>query len=180
MSGQIFFHHESYQIDGVQLGIAAVWHDRTLLSLSLSPDRLVAIERCLVGHGLTRYCFAPFPRQLAKEFQQALDGKRVTWSWQAQPRCGTAFQKRIWKTLEGIEAGQTISYSELARKVGSPRAARAVGSACSRNPLPLRIPCHRVVATNGNLGGFTGDLRVKECLLAREAMANQLQGSLYP
>ena len=84
------------------------------------------------------------------------------------------------KLLDEITPGTTISYQELAHRAASPRGARAVGGACSRNPLPLRLPCHRVVATDGGLGGFTGDLRLKAVLLAREAVENLVPESARP
>ncbi len=81
---------------------------------------------------------------------------------------GTPFQERVWAVLRGIGHGEAISYAELARRVGSPRAVRAVGSANGRNPLPLVVPCHRVIASDGTLGGFGGGLDRKRWLLAHE------------
>ncbi len=82
---------------------------------------------------------------------------------------GTPLQRAVWLQLAKIPFGQTISYTDLATKVGFPRAVRAVASACGANPLPLVIPCHRVIAKDGTLGGFSlGGLDVKEKLLALE------------
>ncbi len=82
---------------------------------------------------------------------------------------GTAFQRDVWDGLREIPYGSTISYRELARRVGRPKAARAVGSANGRNPLPIVIPCHRVIASDGSLGGFGGGIEVKQALLDLEA-----------
>ena len=82
---------------------------------------------------------------------------------------GTAFQRRVWKCLQTIPYGETISYAELARRAGNPKAARAVGSANGRNHIPIVIPCHRVIAADGSLGGFGGGLDVKQRLLALES-----------
>ena len=81
---------------------------------------------------------------------------------------GTAFQRRVWAELARIPFGQTISYGELARRVGDPRASRAVGMANGRNPIALLIPCHRVIGTNGTLTGFGGGVDVKRALLGHE------------
>ncbi|MFQ5671225.1 MAG: methylated-DNA--[protein]-cysteine S-methyltransferase [Acidobacteriota bacterium] len=81
---------------------------------------------------------------------------------------GTPFQLRVWQTLQGIPYGETISYEGLARRVGRPSAARAVGAANGRNPLPIVIPCHRVLGKDGSLTGFRGGLRVKRQLLVLE------------
>ncbi|HSU33780.1 MAG TPA: methylated-DNA--[protein]-cysteine S-methyltransferase [Bryobacteraceae bacterium] len=82
---------------------------------------------------------------------------------------GTAFQIRVWQELARIPFGTTRSYQEIAEQIGNPKAARPVGSANGKNRLPLFVPCHRVVAAGGKLGGFTGGLGLKKRLLAHEA-----------
>jgi len=91
----------------------------------------------------------------------------------AMPRLdlvGTEFQRRVWQAIAKIPAGQVISYAELARRAGRPRAIRAAAQACGANPVPLLVPCHRVVASDGGLGGFGGGLPLKRKLLAREGL----------
>jgi O-6-methylguanine DNA methyltransferase len=83
---------------------------------------------------------------------------------------GTPFQRKVWAALRRIGAGETETYGQLAAALGRPKAARAVGSACAANPAPLLIPCHRVVASGGGLGGFSGGLEWKRKLLARECL----------
>ena len=85
---------------------------------------------------------------------------------------GTEFQRSVWRRLGEIPYGETISYGELARRVGNPKASRAVGSANGKNPIPIVIPCHRVIAGDGTLGGFGGGLPTKETLLALEKKAS--------
>jgi O-6-methylguanine DNA methyltransferase len=80
----------------------------------------------------------------------------------------TPFQREVWKVLRTITPGEVMTYAQVARAIGRPRASRAVGAACGANPIPLLIPCHRVVASNGSLGGFSVGLRWKEMLLRRE------------
>ena len=84
---------------------------------------------------------------------------------------GTAFQQRVWSALQDIPVGETKSYGEVAKQLGSPKAVRAVGGACGANPIPLLIPCHRVLAANDELGGFSGGLDWKLRLLAAERRA---------
>lgn len=85
---------------------------------------------------------------------------------------GTALQRAVWLAIAKIPYGETVSYTELAELVGFPRAVRAVASACGANPVPLAIACHRVIAKDGTLGGFSlGGLEVKERLLALERTA---------
>ncbi|MDD5348870.1 MAG: MGMT family protein [Chthoniobacteraceae bacterium] len=84
------------------------------------------------------------------------------------PRDASAFRRRVWEAIRQIPFGQTVTYRELARRIGSPGAARAVGGACAANRLLLAVPCHRVVASRG-LGGFALGLEWKRTLLALEA-----------
>lgn len=102
-------------------------------------------------------------RQLGEYFA----GERSDFDLPLTP-LGTAFQRSVWRQLQEIPYGATISYGELARRVGNPKASRAVGSANGRNPLPIVIPCHRVIAGDGTLGGFGGGLATKQTLLALE------------
>ncbi len=81
---------------------------------------------------------------------------------------GTAFQRRVWAALRAIPAGKTETYARLAASLKKPKAARAVGGACGANPVPLFIPCHRVVAAHGGWGGFSGGLHWKQKQLGRE------------
>jgi methylated-DNA-[protein]-cysteine S-methyltransferase len=81
---------------------------------------------------------------------------------------GTKFQKAVWRQLQEIPYGETISYGELAKRVGSARASRAVGSANGKNPISIVVPCHRVIAAGGKLGGFGGGLPTKQALLDLE------------
>jgi O-6-methylguanine DNA methyltransferase len=84
---------------------------------------------------------------------------------------GTEFQQRVWGTLCRIASGRTLSYAEVAVKVGNPRGTRAVGGACGANPIPVLVPCHRVLAAHQALGGFSSGLGWKRKLLAREGIA---------
>jgi O-6-methylguanine DNA methyltransferase len=76
----------------------------------------------------------------------------------------------VWRALRRIALGQTWSYSQVARAIGNPKAARAVGGACGANPIPVFVPCHRVLAANSGLGGFSGGLNRKRTLLKREGI----------
>lgn len=85
---------------------------------------------------------------------------------------GTEFQMKVWKALQEIPYGETWSYSKLATYIGSPKSARAVGNANHANPLPIIIPCHRVVEKNGGIGGYGGGKALKETLLKLEQNIN--------
>jgi methylated-DNA-[protein]-cysteine S-methyltransferase len=84
---------------------------------------------------------------------------------------GTPFQRRVWQALLAVRFGETISYGELARRVGAPRAVRAVGAAVGRNPISVIVPCHRIIGSDGSLTGYAGGLERKRRLL-------RLEGSL--
>lgn len=81
---------------------------------------------------------------------------------------GTDFQKKVWNALTEIPYGETMSYQELAIKIGHPKAARAVGQACNRNPIGIIVPCHRVIGSDHRLTGYAGGLELKEKLLKHE------------
>ena len=86
---------------------------------------------------------------------------------------GTEFQISVLKALQDIPYGETVSYGEIARRIGKPKAVRAVGAANGRNPLPIVLPCHRVIGSSGDLTGFGGGLDTKEALLRLEAEQTQ-------
>lgn len=101
--------------------------------------------------------------QLDEYFQ----GKRTTFSLPFK-LTGTPFQLAVWKELQNIPYGQTTSYKEIAHKINKPKAYRAVGMANNKNPLPIIIPCHRVIGSNGKLIGYAGGLKLKNYLLELE------------
>lgn len=106
-------------------------------------------------------------QHVVDELDEYFAGKRTSFSVVTKPQ-GTVFQLRVWRALEAIPYGATISYAELAMRVGSPKAVRAVGAANGANPIPVIIPCHRVIGSSGKLVGYGGGLDRKETLLALE------------
>jgi methylated-DNA-[protein]-cysteine S-methyltransferase len=102
-----------------------------------------------------------------RQLREYFSGQRTDFDLPLDPQ-GTAFQRGVWKRLEEIPYGETISYGELAKRVGNPKASRAVGAANGQNPIPIVIPCHRVIGANGKLTGFGGGLPTKEKLLELE------------
>ena len=106
-------------------------------------------------------------KKAAIQLQEYLQGKRSAFDLPLSPE-GTDFQKRVWEELLKIPYGETSSYGKLAGNIGKPGAARAVGLANNRNPIPVIIPCHRVIGANGSLVGYGGGLPMKEKLLALE------------
>jgi methylated-DNA-[protein]-cysteine S-methyltransferase len=109
--------------------------------------------------------------EAARQLGEYFAGKRAQFDLPLAPE-GTAFQRSVWRQLQEIPYGETISYGELARRVGNPKASRAVGSANGANPLSIVIPCHRVIAGDGTLGGFGGGLPAKHTLIALELWAS--------
>jgi methylated-DNA-[protein]-cysteine S-methyltransferase len=103
-----------------------------------------------------------------EELSEYFAGRRRQFSVPLDLVGGTAFDRRVWAAIAAIPYGETCTYSALAAAVGCREGARAVGRACGRNPLPLFIPCHRVVRSDGALGGYGGGVAVKAALLALE------------
>jgi O-6-methylguanine DNA methyltransferase len=110
-------------------------------------------------------------RNLAGQLKDYARGRPVAFRVPLDLDAGTAFQRKVWRALQSIPRGQTRSYGWIARKIGHPRAARAVGMACGANPVPIVVPCHRVIASDGSLGGFSNGLGWKKRLLTLETVS---------
>lgn len=107
-----------------------------------------------------------------EQLDEYFAGKRVGFDLPLAPQ-GTEFQQRVWKKLLDIRYGETTTYGALARALGAPKACRAVGLANGSNPIPIVIPCHRVIGANGALTGFGGGLPIKRALLELESAASR-------
>lgn len=110
---------------------------------------------------------SPLLKQAAEELSEYFAGTRREFTTPLTP-VGTPFQQAVWEALRTIPYGQTRTYKQIAEQVGRPSACRAVGMANNRNPIPVIIPCHRVVGSNGALVGYAGGLTVKQTLLELE------------
>ncbi len=104
-----------------------------------------------------------------RQLREYCTGKRCTFDL-ALPLQGTPFQRAVWKELSRIPYGTTITYGALARRIGRPHAARAVGSALWKNPFPILLPCHRVIPCSGGMGQYAGGVTWKHCLLRHERL----------
>jgi methylated-DNA-[protein]-cysteine S-methyltransferase len=107
----------------------------------------------------------------ATQLREYFAGERTAFDLPLNAR-GNAFEQRVWAELARIPYGETASYAEIARRIGRPGAARAVGHANGRNPIAIVVPCHRVIGSDGSLTGYAGGLDAKRALLALEADAN--------
>lgn len=129
--------------------------DRALVRVS--PKREIDLVRSELGgrfsiiEGSNRVL-----RQATKELGEYYDGRRRSFDVRVQFVTGTSFQRAVWRAMMRIPYGKTLSYGELAKKVGRPGAARAVGQACKANPIPIFNPCHRVIGSDGSMTGFGG------------------------
>lgn len=144
--------------------------EQAVISSPLGPLTLFAEDghlTALVYGDYGGYDDLPLFREAKRQLEEYFAGQRHTFSLPMAPD-GTEFQCRWWQVLQDIPYGTAISYRELADRVGSPRAFQAVGQANGRNPLPILIPCHRVIASNGTLGGYSGGVERKRYLLQRE------------
>lgn len=109
----------------------------------------------------------PLLRETQKQLTQYFTGKRKIFDVPLNPK-GTKFMKEVWTALQKIPYGEVKSYQQIAQMVGNPKAARAVGMANHRNPIPILIPCHRVIGSNGKLVGYALGMEIKRFLLAWE------------
>lgn len=143
---------------------------------------------CSDGRALTalRFHHAAIPgparpdaviEQASQELREYFDGARQHFDVSLALH-GSPFQRAVWQALQSIPFAQTVSYGEIARRIGEPGAARAVGLANNRNPIALIVPCHRVIGANGRLVGYGGGLAAKEWLLRHERECGGVQPSL--
>jgi O-6-methylguanine DNA methyltransferase len=145
------------------------WQGRRGARLVMENGRLVAVE-LLAGRRRAQPAAKASPalRGALAQMQRYLSGQARGFCLALSLR-GTPFQMRVWRALQKVPYGSTISYAQLAARAGHPRAARAVGAAMAANPLPLVVPCHRVVASRG-LGGYSPGLAWKRWLFALEGI----------
>jgi methylated-DNA-[protein]-cysteine S-methyltransferase len=134
--------------------------------IRFTPEAITRIEFVPQAPKSSRPGHDFLPREWLNAISLAADGR----PFESPPLApgGTDFQIRVWTELQKIPLGETRSYGDIAKSIGMPRAARAVGAACGANPVPLLIPCHRVLASDGTLGGFSGGLEMKKALLRNE------------
>jgi len=110
-------------------------------------------------------------KSAVKQLKAYFSGTRREFDIPLRP-VGTVFQEEVWLALRSISYGETVSYSDIAKQIGRPKAVRAVGAAIGKNPLSIMIPCHRVIGANGKLIGFAGGLSTKEFLLNLENLTD--------
>ncbi len=109
---------------------------------------------------------SPFAR-IIEQLNEYFAGRLKAFTVPLAPQ-GTAFQMAVWQALRDIPYGETTSYGEIAARIGNPKASRAVGAANGKNPIPIVVPCHRVIGSTGSMTGFGGGIPIKEQLLALE------------
>jgi methylated-DNA-[protein]-cysteine S-methyltransferase len=140
-----------------------------IVEIAVDGDALVALEFVDTSEAPTSLSPADDPAGILARLRRYFDGGiHAIDDVPVRFDRGTAFQHEVWNALRTIPGGETISYAELARRVGRPSAFRAVGSANGQNPVGVVVPCHRVIASDGTLGGYAGGLDRKRWLLAHE------------
>jgi len=142
--------------------------DRGLCRIEFDPQPETELERLARSFG-PRVLRAPKALDdVRRELDEYFAGRRRSFDLELDLRAAPEFHRRVLEELSRVEYGHTTTYGTLARQVGAPRAARAVGTAMNRNPIPIVLPCHRVVGANGSLTGYGGGLDRKEWLLRLE------------
>jgi methylated-DNA-[protein]-cysteine S-methyltransferase len=128
-----------------------------------------ALAELELGQDAARVSFERFDEAVSR-IRDYFRGKPVDFGDKLDLSAGTEFQKKVWSSCRCIPYGQTRSYGWIAGQIGKPGASRAVGNALGKNPIPIIIPCHRVLAADGGIGGFSGGLKVKKQLLKLEGI----------
>lgn len=142
--------------------LSIVASDDSVLYIELPGSREGSFERWLFRRPET-----PALRAALTELREYFAGKRRRFDVPVEP-AGTEFQQQVWKAIAAIPFGKTIAYGEIAEQLGGPDLSRAVGAATGANPIPIIIPCHRVIGADGSMTGYGGGLRMKVWLLRHE------------
>lgn len=140
-------------------------------TVEMTPKGISKISFGKVGGTRTNRSLCPHD-SLIKKLEAYANGERIDFGEEALDISGTDFQMKVWKAMATIPFGETRSYTWLAREVGSPRGFRAAANACGANPVPIIIPCHRVVASDGSIGGFSCGIELKKILLSLEGISD--------
>ena len=168
---------EGTRATGVQISVATLKTPIGTLQITASADSVLYID--LPGHHMGRLddpvlrrrllsrTRTPALRVALEELREYFAGKRHTFDVPIAPP-GTEFQRRVWQAISAIPFGETESYGNLAAALGGAHLARAVGAATGANPIPIIIPCHRVVGADGSMTGYSGGLKMKVWLLQHE------------
>ncbi|MFQ5801523.1 MAG: methylated-DNA--[protein]-cysteine S-methyltransferase [Candidatus Methylomirabilales bacterium] len=151
--------------------VAVAYTDRGILALTLPVETSARALETLQDKVSFPLAQGQGYGKLARDLDRYFRGEAVSFNYPLDLTTATPFQQRVWAALRGIPHGATQVYQEVAKMIGMPRAARAVGQAVGANPIPLLIPCHRVVASDGSLGGFAWGLTWKRHLLQVEGIA---------
>jgi len=146
---------------------AVVDEEGKLVELHFDKQSAAHVKQSAVGSRRSAVETSTSTWPVVKQLSEYFSGKRTVFELDLSPR-GTPFQLAVWNALLEIPYGDTISYAELARRIGKPSAVRAVGAANGANPIPVIIPCHRVIGSNGTLTGYGGGIERKQWLLALE------------
>lgn len=156
------------------------------IKYAVSPSPLGDIAIAVSGKGVRRLALPsqlalrPFPSDWQRDDDVAADARTQLAEYFAGARRdfdlrldiqGTDFQQQVWAALQTVPFGEVCTYGDLAKQIGRPKAVRALGAANGRNPLPIIVPCHRVIAANGQLSGYFGGAAIKSSLLALERKA---------
>lgn len=142
-----------------QIGIIAITSDAECLVNILVEN----IKKC-------EQVKSPFNDYVNFQLKEYFSGKRTDFDVPIKFLIGSDFDKKVWASLLTIPYGQTLSYQEVAVNIGNSKASRAVGNSVGRNPLPIIVPCHRVIRSDGSIGGFSLDINIKKELLKIEQM----------
>jgi|ETNmetMinimDraft_2_1059921.scaffolds.fasta_scaffold53765_2 methylated-DNA-[protein]-cysteine S-methyltransferase len=163
----------NYTIFNTDMGwVGMLASTKGLLVITLPQPSVHEVHQ-LLGNNINYAIWSPHLfRDLMERLKGYFGGQRTTFPDRLDLSQATHFQREVWEITRCIPYGETRSYAWVAEQIRTPRAARAVGSALGKNPLPVIVPCHRVVASDGKLGGFGGGVEMKRYLLSQEASAS--------
>jgi methylated-DNA-[protein]-cysteine S-methyltransferase len=164
---------QKYIVFNTNMGWVGILSSAKGLVCITLPQPSAQEARQLLGAAVDSAAWSPeFFDDLTERFKAYFSGKKIIFTDKLDLSTATLFQRRVWESTRLIPFGKTKSYGWVAEQIDKPKAARAVGQALVKNPLPIIVPCHRVLTSDGKLGGFTGGVEIKQRLLGLEASAS--------
>lgn len=152
----------NYYTKQTQLGFITITEEQGFITSLLFKQKVFNGKR-------DKYYLSDVLNDAFNQLEEYLEGKRKEFNLPLNPK-GTSFQQKVWSCLYKIPYGETRTYKEIAEQIGDKNACRAVGNANNKNPIPIFIPCHRVIGSDGNLAGYAGGMELKQKLLNLEKL----------
>jgi methylated-DNA-[protein]-cysteine S-methyltransferase len=169
MKTKFMLYYSKFKVPVLKRYLVIAKNEKGICEISFSGNEKQFVKRLYKKYRVeAKYSLIRLKNEV-QQIQEYYNGERKKFNFSLSIK-GTEFQKRVWHEISKVPYGETISYSNLAKKIKNRNAVRAVGSACGKTPVPIVVPCHRVISNNGSIGGFGGGIDLKVKMLEMEKL----------